>query len=219
MSLPPAHAPTFIVIDDFLANPNVARDAALRLSYDPAKKHGNYPGTLSDRPLPIKGLEDRISAIAGTPLVPAPGTTHGHCRLTLAGDRGDTGVHIDPAAYSGILFLSKPEHCRGGTDFFTHKRTGLDRIPRDMPGIRSAGYSDINRLIEDVVNRDTNRRSAWDKSFTLPMRYNRLILFNPWLFHDAARAFGDRPDNARLVMLMFFASAASAGSSRPERAT
>ncbi|QJQ32361.1 hypothetical protein GV829_07775 [Sphingomonas lacunae] len=199
--------PSLIIIDDFLANPDVARAAALKLAYDPATKHGNYPGILSDRPLTIPGLEAQVSTLAGMPLVPAPGTNHAQCRVTMKGDRGQTGVHIDPAAYSGILYLTKPEHCAGGTDFFRHKRTGLDRVPMDMPGIRAAGYGDINRLIEDVVNRDTNRRSAWEKLFTIPMRYNRLLLFSPWLFHDAAPGFGTDPETARLVMLMFFAHA------------
>lgn len=199
--------PSLIIIDDFLANPDVARAAALRLTYDPAAKKGNYPGILSDRPLAISGLADQVSLLAGTPLMPAPGTNHGQCRITMKGDRGLSGVHIDPAAYSGILFLSRPEDCRGGTDFFRHKRTGLDRVPHDMAGIRGAGYDDINRLIDGVVNHDTNRRSQWERLFTIPMRYNRLLLFSPWLFHDAAPGFGTTPETARLVMLMFFANA------------
>jgi hypothetical protein len=199
--------PSLIVIDDFLTNPDVARAAALGLNYDPALKQGNYPGILSDRPLPVPGLEETVSRLAGRPLVAAPGTTHGHCRLTLKGDKGITGIHIDPCAYSGILYLSRPEDCRGGTDFFRHKRTGLDRVPRDAPGIRAAGYSDINTLIEEVVNQDTNKPSRWEKSFTAPMRYNRLILFDPWSFHDAAPGFGARAEFGRLVMLMFFADA------------
>lgn len=212
--------PSLIIIDDFLSNPDVARAAALKLAYDPATKQGNYPGILSDLPLKIAGLEERVSSLAGMPLIAAPGTNHAQCRVTMKGDRGQTGVHIDPAAYSGILYLSKPEHCQGGTDFFRHKRTGLDRIPHDMAGIRAAGYSDINRLIDDVVNRDTNRRSAWEKLFTIPMRYNRLLLFSPWLFHDAAPGFGADPETARLVMLMFFAdgpapTGAGAGSATP----
>ena len=86
---------------------------------------------------------------------PQPGTTHQHCRLTLAGDKGVSGVHIDPCFYSGILYLSLPEHCRGGTDFFRHRRTGLDRAPTDLIGAMKAGYPDPNALIEDVVNGDT----------------------------------------------------------------
>ncbi|HVR90509.1 MAG TPA: DUF6445 family protein [Novosphingobium sp.] len=202
-----SRTPSFMMIDDFLANPDDARGAALRLGYDPALKQGNYPGILSDRPLVIPGLEETASRLAGMPLVAAPGTTHGHCRLTLKGDRGITGVHVDPCAYSGILYLSRPEDCRGGTEFYRHRRTGLESVPREMPGIRAAGYADVNVLIDEVVNSDTNKPSRWEKSFTAPMRYNRLILFSPWMFHDAAPGFGTRPEFGRLVMLLFFADA------------
>ena len=41
----------------------------------------------------------------------------------------------------------------------------------------------------------------------VPMRFNRLVLLRPWLWHTAGPAFGDRPENARLVYLMFFAGA------------
>jgi hypothetical protein len=34
---------------------------------------------------------------------------------------------------------------------------------------------------------------------------NRLLLFSPWQFHNAAPGFGTTPEDARLVMLLFFA--------------
>ncbi|OYY79629.1 MAG: hypothetical protein B7Y43_00715 [Sphingomonas sp. 28-62-20] len=198
--------PAFLMIDDFLANPAEARRAALALDYDPALKHGNYPGLLSDRPLVIAGLEETVGRLVGVPLTPAPGTSHGHCRLTLKGDRGISGVHVDPCFYSGILYLSRPEDCRGGTDFFRHRRTGLDRIVTDPDALAAIGYADPNRLIEEVVNADTLKPGKWEKSFTAPMRYNRLILFSPWMFHNAAPGFGETADHGRLVHLMFFAA-------------
>jgi Family of unknown function (DUF6445) len=199
--------PSLIIIDDFLTDPMLARKTALALDYDPEFKDGNYPGLLSTEPLPIPGLDQAVAGIIGAAVKPQPGTSHSHCRLTLAKDKGLSGVHIDPCFYSGILYLSLPEHCRGGTDFFRHKRTGLDRVPADMDGVRAAGYSDPNLLIEEVVNADTLKPSRWEKQFTVPMRFNRLILFSPWMFHNSARAFGNGPDNGRLVHLMFFASA------------
>lgn len=198
---------SLIIVDDFLADPHQARREALSLGYDPASRRGNYPGTMSDKPLIVAGLEDAVSRIVGRRLVPAPGTVHGHTRLTLRSDKGVSGVHIDPAAYSGILYLNLPDHCRGGTDFFRHRRTGLDRVPMDPLAIAQAGYGDINQLIDAVVNRDTNKPGCWEKSFTAPMRFNRLILFSPWLFHNAAPGFGDSIDNGRLVQLLFFAAA------------
>lgn len=198
--------PSLLIIDDFLTDPHLALKAALDLDYDPAFKDGNYPGLLSTKPLAIAGLDDEVSRIIGTKVVPQPGTTHGHCRLTLARDKGLSGVHIDPCFYSGILYLSLPEHCRGGTEFYRHKRTGLDRIPPTMEGVRAAGYDDPNRLIEEVVNADTLKPSRWERQFTVPMRFNRLILFSPWMFHNSARGFGSGPHDRRLVHLMFFAA-------------
>ncbi|MGN6689922.1 MAG: DUF6445 family protein [Sphingopyxis sp.] len=199
--------PAFIMVDDFVANPHELRRQALALGYDRDNASGNYPGITSARALPIKGIDDYVSRLTGLKLVGAPGTLHGHCRLTLKGDRGRSGVHIDPAAYSGILYLTPAEHCRGGTDFYRHRRTGLDRIPTTAEAIHAAGYPDINRLVEDVVNRDTTKPSAWEKTFTAPMRFNRLILFSPWMFHNSAPGFGAGPDDGRLVYLMFFAPA------------
>lgn len=199
--------PSLIIIDDFLFDPLLARNKALALDYNPDFKDGNYPGLLSTQPLPIPGLNEAVAATIGAAVKPQPGTTHGHCRLTLAKDKGLSGVHIDPCFYSGILYLSLPEHCRGGTDFFRHKRTGLDRVPGDIKGVEAAGFSDPNRLVEEVVNADTLKPSRWEKQFTVPMRFNRLILFSPWMFHNSARGFGSAPDHGRLVHLMFFASA------------
>lgn len=197
--------PSLLIVDDFLADPLAARVAALALDYDPATRLGNYPGTLSGTPLPVSGLEEAVSRIIGVPLRPQPGTSHGHCRLTLKGDRGVSGVHIDPCFYSGILYLSRNEDARGGTDFFRHKRTGLEKVPTDPLGLAQAGYANINALVEDVVNRDTLHGARWERVMRVPMRFNRLILFSPWLFHNSADGFGASADTGRLVHLQFFA--------------
>jgi hypothetical protein len=203
--------PAFLMIDDFVANPHELRRQALGLGYDPAHKQGNFPGLTSERSLAIPGLDEYVSKAIGALVQAAPGTLHGHCRLTLKGDRGLSGVHIDPAFYSGILYLSLPEHCRGGTDFYRHRRTGLDRVPLTAPAIHAAGYADVNLLIEEVVNHDTLKPARWERSFTAPMRFNRLILFSPWMFHNSAAGFGDRAENGRLAYLMFFAAKNAVG--------
>lgn len=197
--------PSLLIIDDFLADPHAARTAALGLGYDPATRKGNYPGTLSTAPLAISGLEESVARIIGVPVVPQPGTTHGHCRLTLKGDRGVSGVHIDPCFYSGILYLSRDEDARGGTDFFRHKRTGLEKVPTDPLALAQSGYADVNALVEDVVNRDTLLPARWERVMRVPMRFNRLILFSPWLFHNSADGFGADADRGRLVHLQFYA--------------
>jgi len=197
--------PSLIIQDDFLADPVRARAAALALDYDPAFKKGNYPGLTSTGPLPMEGLEAAASRLAGVMLAPLPNSLHGHCRITQRGDKGVSGVHIDPSAYSGVLYLSLPEHCAGGTDFYRHKPTGLERVPADPIGLAKSGFDDVNQLVEEVVNRDTTKPARWERVMRVPMRFNRLILFSPWLFHNSGPGFGDRPENARLVHLQFFA--------------
>ena len=197
--------PSLLIIDDFLADPHGVRRAALGLGYDPALKDGNYPGLLSDVPLEINGFDAAVAARIGVPVAPMAGTTHGHCRLTLAGDKGASGVHIDPCFYSGILYLSLPEHARGGTDFFRHRPTGLDRVPTTDLALLESGFGDVNDLVERVVNADTLKPARWEKVMTVPMRFNRLVLFSPWLFHNSAPGFGRSGADGRLVMLLFFA--------------
>ena len=125
--------PSLMIIDDFLSDPWAARRTALALDYAPPGARGNYPGRDSTKPLPMDGINQAVSRRLGVDLVAAPDSEHGHCRITRKADKGRSGVHIDPAYYSGILYLSRPEDCAkpgsGGTDFFRHKRTGLERVP------------------------------------------------------------------------------------------
>ena len=204
--------PSLLIVDDFLKDPWAARRAALALDYDPARQHGNFPGRNSTAPLDTGAMDDAVSRLLGTRLGPAFGTQHGHCRLTRKADKGKSGVHIDPAAYSGILYLSRPEDCArpdaGGTDFFRHRRTGLESVPQDPARIAATGYADVNALVEDVVNRDTTTLAKWERTLRIPARFNRLLLFSPWQFHNAAPGFGATPEDSRLVMLLFFGPAA-----------
>ena len=204
--------PSLTIIDDFLSNPWAARRAALALDYAPPGTGGNYPGRDSTSALPMDGINASVSRHLGLALKGADKTEHGHCRMTLKADKGRSGVHIDPAFYSGILYLSRPEDCArpgaGGTDFFRHKRTGLERVPANGAELAASGYADLDTLVGDVVNKDTTQPGKWERVMRVPMRFNRLVLFSPWQFHNAAPGFGTDSESARLVMLLFFGRAA-----------
>ena len=200
--------PSLTIIDDFLVDPWAARREALGLGYDPALQKGNFPGLNSTSPLPTEAIDSSVSRLLGVKLKGAAGTNHGHCRITSKTHKGRSGVHIDPAAYSGILYLSRPENCTmpsaGGTDFFRHKRTGLERVPSEPARIAASGYGDVNALVEDVVNKDTTYPAKWERVMRIPIRFNRLVLFSPWQFHTAAPGFGTDLEDSRLVVLLFF---------------
>lgn len=71
--------------------------------------------------------------------------------------------------------------------------------------LAKSGFADVNALVEHVVNRDTLKPARWERTMTVPMRFNRLVLFSPWLFHNSAPGFGRGGQDGRLVMLLFFA--------------
>jgi hypothetical protein len=195
--------PAIFVIDDFLRNADEVRRQALSLTYAIG---GRYPGLNSAQKLRIEGLDQVISTLVREP-VRAPWTddfSHGSCRVALALDEQQARIHIDQSHWSGILYLSRPEDCRGGTEFFRHKRTGTDRVPMEEKSLRAAGYSTYEELQKDILDKDALDRSKWEHTMTVPMRFNRLVLLQPHYWHTAGPGFGDSLENGRLIYLMFF---------------
>jgi hypothetical protein len=194
---------TFLVVDDFLDNAEALRAHALTLDYPP--QQGQFPGRNSLQRINIDGLTEAASRIIGEHLVAAPPPqSHAKTRLTFAADKGRGKVHVDDSHWSGILYLSDPEDCRGGTEFFRHKETGLDRFPFSAEELGKHGFATTADAHAALIERDGTNDYAWELTMTVPMRFNRLLLLRPWLFHTAGPGFGDRPENARLVYLMFF---------------
>ncbi|MBV9528418.1 DUF6445 family protein [Sphingomonas sp.] len=190
------------VIDDFLGRPEDFRAHALRLNYATT---GEYPGRNSIEHIQIEGLERLVSTLVGERVrVPLPLQSHGSCRLTLARDNETRGkIHIDPTHWSGILYLSRPEDCRGGTEFYRHLPSGMDYVPRDLPSLNAVGYASYDDF-RKAVDEDSLDRSKWELTMTVPMRFNRLVLLQPQYWHTAGPGFGDSLENGRLVYLMFF---------------
>jgi hypothetical protein len=200
---------SLIIVDDFLSNAHELRDAALRLTYP--EQDGAFPGRNSLERIEVGGLAQKASELVREPLKPiSPPQSHAKFRITMAQDKGRARVHIDSGAHwSGILYLSRPEDCRGGTEFFRHRRTNTDRAPINAAERAALGYASSQEMYRDIIEQDSNDDSKWELTMRAPMRFNRLVLLRPWLWHTAGEAFGDSLENGRLVYLMFFESAAS----------
>lgn len=193
----------FMVIDDFLDNAERLRAHALTLEYPDLQ--GQFPGRNSLQRTNIEGSTEAVSRLVGEPLAAAPPPqSHAKFRLTLAADKGRGKVHVDESHWSGIHYLSRPEDCQGGTEFFRHKATGLDRFPLSPEELKRHGFADHADAHRQLIERDGTDDSAWELLMMIPMKFNRLVLLRPFLFHTAGPGFGDRPENARLVYLMFF---------------
>lgn len=196
---------SMIIVDDFLDNAQALREASLRLTYPP--QEGMFPGRNSVERINIEGLEQQVSRLVGEPLeaLPPP-QSHAKSRITLAADKGKAKVHVDAAHWSGILYLSRPQDCQGGTEFFRHRATNTDRAPHDDREAAALGFPSAKGMVEEILERDGTDDSKWEMTQRVPMRFNRLLLLRPWLWHTAGENFGDTLENGRLVYLMFFAS-------------
>ena len=197
---------SFTVIDNFFEDPMEVREAALKLDY-PDLGPRAYAGRTSRQPLIIRGIEEIVSQVVGEPLIAAKGVAHGHCRVALDGDdeRQLFHIHIDDNVWwSGILYLTLPQHCRGGTEFYRHKETASDHAPLFKDELAKAGARNFGEAGNPIVVRDHNDRTKWEHLMTIPMRFNRLVLLRPWLWHAAGKSFGTSIENGRLVQLFFF---------------
>lgn len=197
---------SLVVIDDLVADPDQLREAALRLTYPEHK--AAFPGRNSFERIRLDGLDDIVSQAVGERLQPiVDGLSHGKFRISMAGDQGEGDIHIDMQAHwSGVYYLTPDQYCEGGTDFFRHKATGTDQAPTTADGVKQLGFDSYNAMVEQLVLKDGLDRSKWEHVMRVPMRYNRLILFRPWMWHTAGPGFGTTMENARLVYLLFYRS-------------
>jgi hypothetical protein len=162
---------SLIIVDDFLDNALALREAALRLTYPP--QEGMFPGRNSVERINIEGLADQVSRLVGEPLdVLPPPQAHGKSRITLSADRGKAKVHVDAAHWSGILYLSRPQDCRGGTEFFRHLATNTDRTAYNDNEARALGFESAKGMTDEILDRDGTDESKWEMTQRVPMRFN-----------------------------------------------
>ena len=69
---------------------------------------------------------------------------------------------------------------------------------RDRYGINS--HTDMVKFF-DTEGKD---ESKWIETDNVGFKYNRLVMFNPFLWHSSGDWFGNTYDNCRLVQLFFF---------------
>ena len=198
---------SLIVVDDFYPEPEQVRAAALSADYPEVEGPRTFPGRNSVQKFLPPGLDEVISRLVGERLVSSadPRPSHGRFRITLAGEPSRYLVHVDPSmlTWVGVVYLNLPEQCRGGTEFFRHTGLNSDRTPLSEEELRAYGPASIAELLQQ----DGNDPAKWERIMTVPMRFNRLIMYRPWLWHSAGEAFGDSLETGRLIQLIGFQSA------------
>ena len=194
------------VIDGFLRDPAALRRHALQADYPVPLETPWYPGRNSERAYPLAGLDEATGQITGRAVTPLPDSAHAKFRLCLEGELGKGGVHIDNCHWTGVLFLTLDEHAEGGTDFFRHRPSGTLRAPVYAEDWRDWPFATVTKLWNEVIHPHTNDATKWELVRRVPMRFNRLVLFRPWQWHNAGAGFGAARENGRLIYLLSYNS-------------
>lgn len=126
-------------------------------------------------------------------------------RFTRIGDPRTQHIHFDgglDTLWAGVIYLSRQHPSVQGTTFWRHRRTTLEEAPRTEEQLTRLGWrheEDPQRFLET----EGLDESCWEKTLVIPFKYNRLLLFRPWLFHAAGPAIGDSLESARIVQTFF----------------
>jgi hypothetical protein len=165
-------SPTVLVFDDTLQDADSIRQDALQSDFvDETYQGAVYPGIL-----PSGGMAGEMEYRIGEALGSAIDMRLSFFRLTLAGQHHPTFIHCDRSVgteWAAVYYLTPPEHCQGGTAFWQHRSTGLERLPVD---------SDAGTLA--LLGRDGQDQSAWNLVGLVGMKWNRLVLYPGDLFHS-----------------------------------
>lgn len=170
-----------LIIDEFLSDFDHWRAWADKAEYADVVNPADgvsYPGICTK--VPTWGIRNRLQGIMGSQV-----------RIKTAFLRLSTqGVHVPHQAhhdgimgdYSLMLYLNRPEHCRGGTELVRH-------------------------LVDDELwSIDHSNPDRWGVYSRCEMRSNRAFLFDAHLMHRASPVggFGQDARNGRLVYTAFF---------------
>ncbi len=200
---------TAMIIDDFYADPEAVRQAAIGLTYPEPKGEVFYPGRTSRQVILPPNADDMFSFILREKVVGAARSTHGCCRYSLKNMHRPAEIHIDIGkTWAGLVYLTRDEDCQGGTEFFRHRKYRTDRAPlTDEEARQIYGMETRKEVVHHLIYDDGHHLDRWERVMFLPMKFNRCVLFRPWMWHTSGVDFGDSIENGRLLQLLFFESA------------
>ncbi len=193
-----------IVVDNFLENPDAVREYALGVNYE-LFGGKNWPGRDSSKCHGVEEMTKACSDVVGMKLVAKSENKCSYFRHTQIGQHGSQHIHFDPnpgLVWAGVLYLTPIFHPTAGTKFWKHKETGWEFAPTNEEG-EEYGIQSHGDMVKffDTEGKD---ESKWICTDNISFKYNRLVMFNPFMWHSNGDWFGNSHESARLVQLFFF---------------
>lgn len=190
----------FLTLDNFFKDPTAIREKALAKPF--TTKTGHFPGARSVDEFHFPEL--REFCLKASPLLAEQRGLKilSPCFQFLGKGQRKSYIHSDHrAGFAGIVFLGEKSGTYPGTNFFRHKKTGLDRFNSDDKEWIQQTFPNRKafKSAEDLLDRDRFNTKKWTQVATLDAAFNRLILFPAELMHQNASAWGTNPTNGRLT--------------------
>lgn len=195
----------FIIVDDFYNDPDTLVKVALSTMREEESPQGNYAGVMTTESFLSEQHREIFRKLTLEPSINSSTNANGRIRFTRANDTFRFHIHYDvdvQTKWAGVVYLSKEHPETDGTAFWRHRRTGLEIAPNTPEGFARYGWRNFHDL-KAFLETEGLDESLWDKTFTVPYKYNRLVLFRPWLLHSPGPAFGDTLENCRKVQTIF----------------
>lgn len=191
----------FLSIDGFLEDPRSERQLALDSEYKSITHN-----ELLYRGISLKNDKDHLEKIEKLFSCKLDkDASEVMYRRYLKHETNETYIHSDVLIghYTGILFLSDPKDCSGGTAFWRHKKYGWERHP-SVDRVQQQGLLN-NKELWDSIYQDGFDESKWNLLGAAEMRFNRLVLFESDRYHSRypMEAFGTKLDDSRLIKVFF----------------
>lgn len=121
--------------------------------------------------------------------------------------------HVDSAVLAFQIYLNDPSECKGGTNFYRHKESGIDHnvayIDSDFK--LTEGYWKFMNHYRETTDNDFNTildsrqidPDIWELTHSVEMKYNRFIMYPSYAFHTAYIEKEWYQDNKRIGLVGF----------------
>ena len=194
-----------VVINNFLRRPDAALESALRQPYTRDKV---YPGERSPKQV-IEGPLLRIfERYVGKPVLRLESVF----QIQPESYEKHSFVHGDLCDWAAVLYLNKGHDGTPGTSFYRHKETGMDKLVLGTEMMFLAIEKGVQpQAIVAPSAQDRFDLDKWDVTLTVPVQFNRLVLYNAKLFHRNASAWGTCVHDSRLVQSFFISTTPAGG--------
>jgi len=195
----------YIIVDDFYNEPEKLVQVALDSVREEQLPRGNYAGIMTTKSYLGEQHREIFKKLTMEPSIDSSTNANGKIRFTKPDDPFKFHIHYDvdmETKWAGVIYLSKNHPETDGTSFWRHKRTGLEIAPNTVEGFNKYGWKSFEDL-RSFLETEGIDESLWEKTLTVPYKYNRLVLFRPWMLHSPGPAFGDTLENCRVIQTLF----------------